>query len=65
MSTRTLHLKRNRDGTLTLRVGRAVEHVSGDKSKAELFDIVRYAAYSKGVHLDDIEVIELLHRVQA
>lgn len=61
MSKLIVNVKRNRDGTITVRVGRAVEHFSTDgKTKAQVFDAVKWAVISKGAHLDDITLTEIL-----
>lgn len=53
----------NADGTITVRVGRAVEHIDPrSKTKGEVFDAVKYAAISKGATLSDLSVIEILYR---
>ena len=58
-----LKLTLNADETLTVRVGRDVEHISVDKSRGELFDSVKYLAMSKGARLSDVEITEALHAV--
>jgi hypothetical protein len=56
-----LKVIRNPDATITVRVGRAVEHIStGDKTKAQLFDAVKYAAISKGAVVSDVQITEML-----
>jgi hypothetical protein len=63
---RTVTLRRNRDGTLTVRVGRAVEHVSTEaRSHGQVFDAVRYAIISKGVYLPEHEVASLLYEASS
>lgn len=58
-----LRVTRNSDGTITVRVGRAVEHLStDDKTKAQLFDAVKYAAISKGAVVSDVQIAEMLSR---
>jgi hypothetical protein len=53
----------NSDRTITVRVGRQVEYISMEgKTKAQLFDHVKYAAISKGANISDIQLTELLHR---
>jgi hypothetical protein len=50
----------NKDNTITVRVGRAVEHISREgKTKAQLFDAVKYAALSKGALISDITLTEM------
>jgi hypothetical protein len=52
---------RNTDGTITVRVGRKVEHIStSTKSKAEIFEAVKYAAISKGASLSDEALTQVL-----
>lgn len=60
MATRELRLRINQDGTLTVRVGRAVEHIDGNLPRADVFDRVKYAAISKGVFVRDPDLVELL-----
>jgi hypothetical protein len=58
---RVASLRANRDGTITVRVGRNVEHISRDgKTHGELFDCVKYALISKHVCLPDSEIVALL-----
>lgn len=53
----------NADGTITVRVGRAVEHVSTQyREKGEIFDAVKYAAISKGAIVSDVELTRMLQR---
>jgi hypothetical protein len=57
-----LKVIRNNDGTITVKVGRAVEHIStAGKEKGQVFDAVKYAAMSKGVNLTDVSLTEILH----
>jgi hypothetical protein len=61
-----LIVRTNRDGTVTVRVGWAVEHISADsKSKGDLFDAVRYAAISKGARVSDVALAETLQGVRS
>lgn len=63
MSSLTVILKRNADATLTVRVGRAKEHIGLDgKTHEQTFEAVRCAIYSKGISLSEIEIAELLHQ---
>lgn len=56
-----LRISRNADGTWTVRVGRAVEHVDGrDKGKGELFDALLWAARSKGASITEIGLTEII-----
>lgn len=51
----------NKDKTITVRVGRNVEHISiSSKSHADLFYAVKYAALSKGAIISDIRIAEIL-----
>lgn len=60
-----VRLSKNRDGTITVRVGRAVEHVDPNgKSKAELFDAVRWALISKDAPISEVQLAEELQRLQ-
>lgn len=60
-----LRISRNADGTWTVRVGRAVEHVDGrDKTKPELFDALLWAARSKGASIPDVALAEIIHGAQ-
>lgn len=57
-------LSRNRDGTLTVRVDRMVEHIDpSGKDKGQVFDAVKYALISKGATLSDIQITEKLHQL--
>jgi hypothetical protein len=52
----------NSDRTVTIRVGRQVEYIGIEgKTKAQLFDAVKYAAISKGANVSDIQLVELLY----
>jgi hypothetical protein len=56
----------NSDGTNSVRVGRAVEHVETDgRTKAQVFDGVKWALISKDVRLPDVAIAELLQRAGA
>ncbi len=56
----------NRDSTITVRVGNAVEHIStSGKPKGMIFDQVKYAAISKGAVVSDIRLTELLSQLRA
>jgi hypothetical protein len=59
-----LKLSYNADRTISVRVGRAVEHVSVDgKTKGELWDAVKWLAISKGARFSDVEITEALQAV--
>ena len=58
----SLLLTLNRDSTITVRVGAAVEHVSLEgKTRGEVFDAVKWAAISKGAHPTDVELTQQLY----
>jgi hypothetical protein len=62
ISMANLRVTKNRDNTWTIRVGRQVEYVSVEgKTKAQLFDAVKYAAISKGAVISDIKLTEILN----
>lgn len=59
----SLKVIHNTDGTITVRVGRAVEHIDATtKDKAQLFDAVKWAARSKGAAISDEQLTAILHR---
>ena len=61
MTKKTFLIKKNKDGTITVKVGRAVEHISKEgKDKAELFDAVKYALISKGISVHDLTIATYL-----
>ncbi len=63
MTVIVVRLRRNADKTLTVRVGRALEHIGLDgKTHGQVFDAVRYAIVSKGASLPEIEIAELLYQ---
>lgn len=61
MAAKTVKLRHNTDGTYTVRVERAVEHIDGHQPKATVFEAIRWAAISKGVYLADDQIVELMH----
>jgi hypothetical protein len=61
---KTFNIRRNTDGTITVRVGRHVEHISTDRGKAETYDSVKYALISKGVNLTNVSLIEILDELR-
>ena len=64
MATKAVLVRLNRDGTLTVRVGKAVEYFDTTvKSKAEIFEAVKWSMVSKGIAMDDVAVTELLQEV--
>jgi hypothetical protein len=51
----------NRDNTITVRVGRQVESIGLEgKTKAQIFDAVKWAAISKGAVVSDVQITEML-----
>lgn len=60
-----IKLSLNADDTITIRVGRAIEHVSiFGKSHGEVYDAVKWALISKGVTFSDITITEELSRLR-
>jgi hypothetical protein len=58
-----LRISFNADGTITVRVGRSIEHIGIEgKTKAEIFDAVKWAAISKGATISDIALTEMLQK---
>jgi hypothetical protein len=56
----------NRDRTVTVRVGRAVEYIGLEgKTRGQLFDAVKYAAVSKGAVVSDIKLTEILTQIHS
>lgn len=56
-----LKVIRNRDNTITVRVGRQRESISLDgKNKAQVFEAVKWMAISKGAVVSDVQLAELL-----
>lgn len=61
MARKTVKLRANADRTLTVRVGRHIEHVGLDgKDRGQVYDAVRYAAITQGVNLAAPDLTELL-----
>lgn len=59
-----VRLSRNADGTITVRVGRSVEHIDTfGKTKAQVYDALRWALISKNATLSEIQITEELHRL--
>jgi hypothetical protein len=57
----TAHVTFNSDDTVTIRVGRHVEHIDAStKTKVELFDAIKWAAISKGARISDVKLTELI-----
>lgn len=60
-----ISVRKNSDGTITVRVGKAIEHVDPRfKEKGQAFDCVKYALISKGASFEDISVAEMLWQNQ-
>lgn len=58
-------LSLNSDETITIKVGRAVEHVSiFGKTHGQVYDAVKWALISKGVTFSDIAITEELSRLR-
>ena len=65
MARTTASVRFNKDGTVTVRVGRHVEHISTEaKTNGEVWDQVKYALVSKGVNLSDISLIEFMEQAR-
>jgi hypothetical protein len=64
MATKAVLVRLYPDGTLTVKVGRAIEHFDTTvKSKSEIFDAVKWSMISKGISMDNIALTELLQEV--
>jgi len=58
-------LSLNADDTITIRVGRAVEHVSiYGKEHGQIFDAIKWALISKGVVFSELAITEELSRLR-
>lgn len=54
-------ISHNADGTITVKVGRMVEHIDPTgKDKGQVFDAVKTAAFSKGAKVSDVTITEIL-----
>jgi hypothetical protein len=50
------------DGTIKIRVGRQREYIgSGGKTKAEIFEAIKWALISKGVYVSEARLTEDLY----
>jgi hypothetical protein len=61
------HLKVNfnKDGTMTIRLGRHVEHVTIIfMSREEIFERIKWASISKGGNLTDIMITEIMQELK-
>lgn len=64
MASTTVTVRQNRDRTITVRAAGTVEHISTEaKSKAQVFDQVKYAIFSAGQYIGDADLTELLYEV--
>lgn len=62
MGSKTVVIRQNADHTITVRVGRAVEHIStANMEHGKIFDAVKWAIISKGLYLSDAEIAEILY----
>lgn len=60
-----VRLSLNADETITIKVGRAVEHVSiFGKEHGQIFDAVKWALISKGVVFSELAITEELTRLR-
>ena len=58
---KTVTIRQNADSTITVRVGKQVEHITtASMEHSKIFDAVKWAILSKGVRLTDIEIAEIL-----
>lgn len=62
---KVLRLRRNADGTVTLRCGRYVEHIdAANKGLVDTWDSVKIAAMTAGFHLTPEEIDELFREAR-
>jgi hypothetical protein len=62
---KSIVLRRNRDGTVTFRSGRYVEHIDVRMlGMLETYEAIRYAAVTAGVSLTDDLLAELLREAR-
>lgn len=60
---RTAKIDHNADNTWTVRVGRQVEHIDPHgKTRGEIFEALRWALISKGVFIDEVDLLELMDK---
>jgi hypothetical protein len=60
---RVARISQNSDSTWTVRVGRQIEHIDANgKTRGEIFDALRWALISKGVFIDEVDLLELMDR---
>jgi len=56
---KTYSIRHNADGTITVKVGRAKEHITTEgKDRGEIFDAVKWMLISKGVNLLDTTITQ-------
>ena len=66
MARLTYGITANKDGTVTIRVGRQVEHISAvDKTPEELWQAIKWAAISKGIPSDSSMLIEIRNKLRS
>jgi len=63
MARKVARVRKNKDGTTTVRAGGHVEHFSAHLSKGELWDAVKLSLYSKGISMSDNSLLELMREV--
>jgi hypothetical protein len=64
MAVKSYDLRVNADGTLTIKVGRAVETIGLlGKERGEIFDQVKWALISKDVYVSEVRLTEDLYEV--
>jgi hypothetical protein len=65
MARKSVSVRRNADGVLTLKSGRQVEHVATDGiAHVDVFEKVKWAGITMGVYLSDLEATELLDKAR-
>jgi len=66
MARITYGITANKDGTITIRVGRQVEHISIEgKTPEELWQAIKWAAISKGMPSDSPMLIEIRNKLRS
>jgi hypothetical protein len=62
----TYSIRAHKDGTITVKVGRQVEHISSqDKTPEELWQAIKWAAISKGVPSDSSMLIDIRNKLRS
>lgn len=65
MAKQTIKVRRNADGTATVRIGRYVEHLMAQyMSPYELYEALRYACITAGIPVSDETTTELYRIVR-